>query len=118
MMQTLFLILVAILGVGLFTALIRRGPNRRFFPMLIAGVILLGGTGVAMIRLLPIDAAEHGTRVYVALTLLWVGWIGIVALAVQWILRRASGSYPWPVVAGTFATLAPVFGFLVAKALA
>ena len=117
MMQNLFLIAVCLVGLGVYVALVRRSPNRSFFPLLGPGIILLGAAGLAMLRLLPIDAAENTARVLVALALLWIGWIGRVAFVVQAIHRRMPGSYPWPTLFGSVVTFSPVLGFLVARAM-
>ena len=116
MMLILSLVVVAILGVVLYSLLVRRSPNRAFVPMLLPGVILLGLAGFGMLRLLPADTDDHTIRTFVALTLLWFGWIGLSALVAQMLNRRMPDLSPMPVAVGALATLAPVAGFLIARA--
>lgn len=115
MIQILIVVLSAIAGVGLYVALVRRIPNRAFFPMLGPGVLLLGIAGIGMLRLLPVNAAENPARVGVALVMLWIGWVGGMALLAQMLSRRMPAAHPWPVMAGAVATFAPVIGYIVAR---
>ncbi|EAQ03995.1 hypothetical protein OB2597_12146 [Pseudooceanicola batsensis HTCC2597] len=118
MTLTLILIVVTLAGIGLFAILVRRAPNRGFFPMLGPGVLLLALAGIGMLRLLPINAAEHPMRVTLALGLLWVGWIGFSAFVAQMLNRNMPGTHPLPIIAGGVATLAPVLGFIAARVVA
>jgi len=118
MIVTIFAVLFGVVGIGLYVSLVRRMPNRSFFPMLGVGVVLLGLAGIGMVRLLPVDAAENPTRVIVALMMLWIGWVGLMALITQVLNRRVPGAHPWPVIAGGTATLAPLLGFFLARLVA
>ncbi|WP_407494059.1 hypothetical protein [Pseudooceanicola sp. MF1-13] len=115
MIVTIFAILFGVVGVGVYVSLVRRMPNRSFFPLLGAGVVLLGLAGIGMLRLLPVDASENPTRVIVALMMLWIGWVGLMALIAQMLNSRMAGAHPWPVVAGGIGTLAPLLGFFIAR---
>ena len=117
MIHVLIAVIFAIAGIGLFAALVRRIPNLAFFPMLGPGVILLGLAGIGMLQLLPVDASENPTRVTTALVMLWVGWVGLMALVAQMLSQRMPGTYPVPSLAAGLATLAPVAGFIVAGVL-
>ena len=118
MLLVLYLILIAAVGLGIYAALVRRSPNRAFVPMLGPGVVLLALAGIGILRLLPIDAAQNTTRVLIALALLWIGWLGLMALVVQMVQNRLPGSYPWPGLTGAVAALAPIAGFLIARTMA
>ncbi|MEC7297813.1 MAG: hypothetical protein VXY45_12820 [Pseudomonadota bacterium] len=118
MLLTLFVALTAIVGVGLYVSLVRRMPNGSFFPLLGPGVLLLGLAGIGILRLLPVDATESPVRVILALVMLWVGWVGLMALLAQTLSRSMPGAQPWPVLTGGAATLAPALGFIVARMVA
>lgn len=111
MMVMIYLGIVALVGLGLYAALVRRG----YVPMLGPGVVLLGIAGIGILRLLPTDAETLSVRTVVALVMLWVGWIGLTALTAGLLNRRLSDIAPLPVITGAVATLAPVAGFLIVK---
>lgn len=113
MMYIVYLIVVALLGLVIYAALVRRG----YVPLLGPGVVLLGIAGIGILRLLPTDGEETTMRTYIALGMLWIGWLGLCALIAQLITRRASETAPLPAMAGAVATLAPVAGFLIVKVL-
>lgn len=110
-MLTVYLIAVAIVGLGLYAALVRRG----YLPMLGPGVILLGVAGIGILRLLPTDGDDTALRTLIALVMLWIGWIGLTALVVQLMNRRLPDIAPVPSLTGAVATLAPIAGFLIVK---
>ena len=115
MIQILYIVLVVLIGLGLYATLVRGRPDRATLPLLGPGVALLGIAGIGILRLLPTDNAETTMRTYVALAMLWVGWIGLIALLTQILTRRMPDIAPVPALSGAVATLAPVAGFLLAK---
>ncbi|WP_375174117.1 hypothetical protein [Pseudooceanicola sp.] len=117
MILILSLVLVVLIGLGLYAGLIRRAPDRSGLSLLGPGVILLAIAGIGMLRLLPTDAAEHSVRTYTALGMLWVGWIGLAALLTQMMDRRMPDLAPAPALFGAATTTAPVIGFLIAMGL-
>jgi hypothetical protein len=108
---------VTLVGLGLYAILVRRTANGNFVPMLSSGVVLLGIAGIGILRLLPTYDTETTLRTYVALTMLWVGWIGLSALIAQAMTRRMPDLAPAPSLIGALATFAPLTGFLIAKTL-
>ncbi|WP_136636152.1 hypothetical protein [Pseudooceanicola onchidii] len=113
----LSLVLVTLVGLGLYALLVRGEANRAFLPMLGPGVVLLAIAGIGILRLLPTDSDAISARTYIALAMLWIGWIGFAALVAQMLMRRMPDLTPVPALTGALATLAPVAGFLVTKTL-
>lgn len=117
MIEIAVLIAATLAGFAIYAALVRSTPNRAFVPMLGPGVLLLAVAGIGILRLLPTDTEETSVRTYVALAMLWIGWIGLSALVAQYLNRRMPDLAPAPVFIGAVATLAPVAGFLVTRTL-
>ena len=118
MMLIGILIALTLVGLGLYALLVRRAANGSFVPLLGSGVVLLGIAGIGILRLLPTDDTETTVRTYVALAMLWIGWIGLSALIAQALSRRMPDLAPAPSMIGALATLAPLAGFLIAKTMA
>ena len=114
MMVAVYLVAVAVVGLLIYAALAQRG----YVPLLGPGVVLLGIAGIGILRLLPTDSEGTTMRTFIALGMLWIGWLGLCALIVQIITPRAPDAAPVPALAGAVATLAPIAGFLIVKVFA
>lgn len=104
----------SILGLALFAALVRSDPQPAFFRVIGTMVVLLGGAGIAMLRLLPNAGGGADGRLVFSLGLLWLAWVGVLAFVAQVLRRRFPQSADWLLLALGLATLAPATGLVVA----
>ena len=116
-MIALFVAGACVVGFGIFAMLVRGEPERGYFRGLLALLVPVGLAGFAMLRLLPHATAQGGpdgaVRLVVALSLLWLCWIGVMAFVSQALRLRFPQGADMVLLAGGLATLAPAAGLVV-----
>lgn len=110
--------LAVIVGLIVYGMLVLPAPRGGPLRLLAGGVLLALLAGLFVLRIVPLDAGTQPGRALVALALLYFGWVGLTALVVQILRRRAPDLPVWAPALGAVSTLVPVAGLFLAEAMA
>ena len=117
-MNTLALIfpIVFVVGPILLFRMINRPPSIAGFRIL-AIVALIALLAALAIRSFALDTAEDGKTAWLILAMIWISWISILGISVQWIRREHTSQSVkiWTGLLGAIGTTIPWFGLALAQ---
>ncbi len=114
LINILVLLAAAVIGLGIFGAILLRDPDQDGIHLAPIVLIVLGIAGFAMARLIPVDAAASPGRALLTVGLLWTGWLGVVGIMIQALRGKMPLYAGWLIAGGALLTLAPLGGYIVA----